>query len=134
MAETAAGYQLAIAAGQGAGIGAEHQVELPVSPQPAPGNWKDMIASYKAENRSPTSSRSPQEKALAVWLHRRRQAPAEGSLSPAYADAVTETAASPQVTVTSAGSGDPCSMQCVTMIGYVQLSSIGDREVIGNAS
>ncbi|MDQ0690842.1 hypothetical protein QF047_001802 [Arthrobacter sp. W4I7] len=40
----------------------------------------------------------------------------------------------PQVTVTSAGSGDPCSMQCVTMIGYVQLSSIGDREVIGNAS
>ncbi|WP_285290253.1 hypothetical protein [Arthrobacter sp. ISL-5] len=29
---------------------------------------------------------------------------------------------------------EPGSMQYVTLIGYVQLSSIGDREVIGNAS
>lgn len=47
---------------------------------------------------------------------------------------VTETASSIQITVTGTGGGDPCSMQYVTLIGYVQLSSIGDREVIGNAS
>jgi hypothetical protein len=47
---------------------------------------------------------------------------------------VTETAASIQVTVTGTGGGDPCSMQYVTLIGYVQLSSIGDRTITGNAS
>jgi len=47
---------------------------------------------------------------------------------------VTETASSIQITVTGTGGGDPCSMQYVTLIGYVQLSSICDREVIGNAS
>jgi hypothetical protein len=47
---------------------------------------------------------------------------------------VTETASSIQVTVTGTGGGDPCSMQYVTLIGYVQLSSIGDREITGNAS
>lgn len=47
---------------------------------------------------------------------------------------VTETASSIQISVTGTGGGDPCSMQYVTLIGYVQLNSIGDREVIGNAS
>jgi hypothetical protein len=47
---------------------------------------------------------------------------------------VTETASSIQIAVTGTGGGDPCSMQHVTLVGYVQLSSIGDREVIGNAS
>jgi hypothetical protein len=47
---------------------------------------------------------------------------------------VTETASSIQITVTGTGNGNPCSMQYVTLIGYVQLSSIGEREVIGNAS
>jgi hypothetical protein len=46
---------------------------------------------------------------------------------------VTETAASIQITVTGAGGGDPCSMQYETLMGYVQLGSIGDRQVTGNA-
>lgn len=47
---------------------------------------------------------------------------------------VTETASSILITITGTGGGDPCSMQYVTLIGYVQLSSIGDREVTGDAN
>ena len=47
---------------------------------------------------------------------------------------VTETASSIQITVTGTSGSEPCTMQYVTLIGYVQLSSIGDRQVIGNAS
>lgn len=46
---------------------------------------------------------------------------------------VTESTSSIQLTVTGTGGSEPCSMQYVTLIGYVQLSSIGGREVTGNA-
>ena len=46
---------------------------------------------------------------------------------------VTESASSIQLTVTGTSGSEPCSMQYVTLIGYVQLSSIGGREVTGNA-
>jgi hypothetical protein len=46
---------------------------------------------------------------------------------------VTETASSIEITVTGTGGGDPCGMQYVTLMGYVQTGSIGDREITGNA-
>ena len=47
---------------------------------------------------------------------------------------VTETAASIEITVTGTGGGEPCSMQYETLTGYIQLGSIGDRQVTGNTS
>jgi hypothetical protein len=47
---------------------------------------------------------------------------------------VTETPSTVQVTVTGTGDTEPCSMQYITLIGYIQLDLIGDRQVIGNAS
>lgn len=47
---------------------------------------------------------------------------------------VTESDSSIRITVTGTGGSEPCSMQYVTLIGYVQLNSLGDRQVIGNTS
>jgi hypothetical protein len=92
VAETTVRYHLAIAAEQNPRIRAEHQAALP-APLPrltAAGrrNVEDIIAFYKTEGRVPTFSRSAREKALAVWLHRRRKEAAQGTLSPAYASAL----------------------------------------------
>lgn len=91
VAETTVRYHLAIAAKLDPRIRAEHQAALPVSPQrlTAAGrrNLEDIIAFYKAEGRLPTR-RSAREKALGVWLHRRRKEAAQGILSPPYAEAL----------------------------------------------
>jgi hypothetical protein len=47
---------------------------------------------------------------------------------------VTESGSSIHITVTGTGDSEPCSMQYVTLIGYVQLDSLGDREVTGYTS
>lgn len=47
---------------------------------------------------------------------------------------VTETASSVHIKVTGTGGGDPCSMQHVTLIGYVQLDSLGDRQITGDTN
>lgn len=47
---------------------------------------------------------------------------------------VSETPESVQVSVTGTGDAGPCSMQYTTLIGYIQLDSIGGREVMGNVS
>lgn len=92
VAETTVRYHLAIAAKLDPRIRAEHQAVLPAAPPriTAPGkqNLDDILAFYKTEGRLPIFSRSAREKALAVWLHRRRKEAAQGTLSPAYADAL----------------------------------------------
>lgn len=47
---------------------------------------------------------------------------------------VSETPSIVRVTVTGTGDTNPCSMQYMTLIGYIQLDSIGDREITGNGS
>jgi hypothetical protein len=47
---------------------------------------------------------------------------------------VSETPTTVQVTVTGIGDTEPCSMKYITLIGYIQFDSMGDRQVIGNAS
>jgi hypothetical protein len=92
VAETTVRYHLAIAAKLDPHIRAEHQAALPAAlPRlTAAGrrNLEDIIAFYNTEGRLPIFSRSAREKALAVWLHRRRKEAAQGTLSPAYADAL----------------------------------------------
>lgn len=51
-------------------------------------NLEDVLAFYKTEGRLPIFSRSAREKTLAGWLHRRRKEAAQGTLSPAYANAL----------------------------------------------
>lgn len=52
-------------------------------------NLEEILAIYKAEGRVPTnSSPSARERALGVWLHRRRQEAAKGVLSPIYQEAL----------------------------------------------
>lgn len=91
VAETTVRYHLAIAAKLDPCLRAEHQAALPVPPQrlTAAGhrNLADIIAFYKTEGRLPTR-RSAREKTLAAWLHHRRREAAQGTLSPAYAEAL----------------------------------------------
>lgn len=47
---------------------------------------------------------------------------------------VAESDSSIRITVTGTGGAEPCRMQYVTLIGYVQLDSLGDRQVVGNTS
>jgi hypothetical protein len=52
-------------------------------------NLDDVIAFHKAEGRLPTTGgKTPRERALGVWLHRRRQDAAADTLSPAYREAL----------------------------------------------
>ncbi|MDQ0923372.1 hypothetical protein QF038_001880 [Pseudarthrobacter sp. W1I19] len=92
VAETTVRYHLAIAAKLDPRIRAEHQAALPAAlPRlTAAGqrNLEDVIAFYNTGGRLPIFSHSAREKALAVWLHRRRKDAAQGTLSPAYADAL----------------------------------------------
>ncbi|MEW1810476.1 helicase associated domain-containing protein [Pseudarthrobacter phenanthrenivorans] len=91
VAETTVRYHLAIAARQEPDVRAEHKAALPVARQrlTAAGrrNLDDIITFYQAEGRLP-ARRSPREKAMAAWLHRRRQEAAQGTLSPVYAKAL----------------------------------------------
>lgn len=62
------------ATAQGAAIAA---MSLP----PGGGTWR-ISSLYKAEGRLPTKGGSARERALGIWLHRRRQEAAQGVLSP----------------------------------------------------
>lgn len=92
VAETTVRYHLAIAARLDPRIRAGHQAALPAAlPRltlAGRRNLEDIIAFYKTKGRLPIFIRPAREKALAVWLHRRRKEAAQGTLSPAYADAL----------------------------------------------
>jgi hypothetical protein len=89
-------YHLAIAAAADPSIRDDHRNvsrPAPVTRITAEGlqNLNDTIALYRAENRLPSSSSpSARERALAIWLVRRRQDHDRGTLSPTYSDALQE--------------------------------------------
>jgi hypothetical protein len=93
VAETTVRYHLQIAARAEPGIREEHKAALapapPRTPEAGLRNLADVIAFHETEGRPPvTHGKSARERALGAWLaHRRRQA-AEGTLSPAYRDAL----------------------------------------------
>lgn len=70
------------------GLRDEHKAALlAVTRQTSAGlqNLADAITFHKAEGRLPTTGgRTARERALGVWLHRRRQDAAAGTLSPTY--------------------------------------------------
>jgi hypothetical protein len=47
---------------------------------------------------------------------------------------VSESASRITITVTGPSTKGPCTAQSLTLIGYVQIGSIGDRQVAGNSS
>jgi hypothetical protein len=47
---------------------------------------------------------------------------------------LTESDSSITITVTGPSTGEPCTAQHLTLLGYVQVGSIGDRQVTGNSS
>jgi hypothetical protein len=52
-------------------------------------NLRDVLAFHEAEGRLPvTSGRTARKRALGVWLHRRRQEAAAGTLSPVHGEAL----------------------------------------------
>lgn len=86
-------YHLQIAKKSDPGLLAGHQAALvtPARRTPKPGlrNLSDVISFYQAEGRLPVShGKSARERALGVWLHRRRQEAVAGTLSPAYRNAL----------------------------------------------
>lgn len=91
VAETTVRYHVAIAAKQDPGLRAEHQAALPPA-EPrltAAGqrNLEEILALYRDQGRLPTRH-TGRERALATWLGRRREEAADGTLSPAYGDAL----------------------------------------------
>jgi hypothetical protein len=46
---------------------------------------------------------------------------------------LTESAAEIKISVTGRRAGEPCTAQLVTLVGYVQIRSIGERQVAGNS-
>ena len=89
-------YHLAIAATAEPSIRDEHRNATrppPVTRITAAGlqNLNDTIALYRAEGRIPSSySSAARERALAMWLTRRRQDHDQGTLSPVYGDGLQE--------------------------------------------
>ena len=47
---------------------------------------------------------------------------------------LTQSASEIKISVTGQHAGEPCSAQHVTLVGYVQIGSIGERQVTGNSS
>jgi hypothetical protein len=45
-----------------------------------------------------------------------------------------ESASEIRISVTGTRTGEPCTAQQATLVGYVQIGSIGDRPVTGNGS
>ncbi|MDR6417570.1 helicase associated domain-containing protein [Pseudarthrobacter sulfonivorans] len=88
MAETTVRYHLVIAARLEPSIRDEHREAAFVPPRiTAAGrqNLQHILALYRTEGRLPTTSAATaRERALGVWLHRRRQEAAKGVLSPIY--------------------------------------------------
>jgi hypothetical protein len=92
VAETTVRYHLAIAAGLQPFIRDEHRDAVTIPPRITSAgrqNLEDILDLYDAEGRLPTTSgSSARERALGVWLHRRRQEAAQGVLSPVYREAL----------------------------------------------
>ncbi|WP_227008360.1 helicase associated domain-containing protein [Pseudarthrobacter sp. AB1] len=86
-------YHLQAAKRADPGLPAEHQAALatPTRRTPKAGlrNLADVLAFHQSTGRLPVShGKSARERALGVWLARRRREAVEGTLSPAYADAL----------------------------------------------
>jgi len=47
---------------------------------------------------------------------------------------LTESTATIAITVAGTGGSGPCTMQSQTLVGYVQVGSIGERQITGNSS
>ncbi|MCX6497837.1 MAG: hypothetical protein NTU93_03420 [Arthrobacter sp.] len=47
---------------------------------------------------------------------------------------LTESASEIKISVTGPRGGEPCTARSLTLVGYVQIGSIGERRVTGNAS
>lgn len=93
VAESTVRYHLGIAASQDARLRSAHRAAArPTGPRiTAAGrqNLADVLALYRAEGRLPTK-RTARERALAIWLARRREEAAAGVPSPDYAAALDE--------------------------------------------
>jgi AcrR family transcriptional regulator len=81
-------YHLRTAAQADPSIRDEHRAAAGATARPSGAglrNMEDLIALYKTEGRLPTfRGTAPGERALAVWLQRRRQDANQGALSPIY--------------------------------------------------
>jgi hypothetical protein len=86
-------YHLQVAVRADLGLREEHQASLVTSakrpPKPGLRNLADVLIFHRAGGRQPVAQgESPRERALGVWLHRRRQESSTGALSPTYQDAL----------------------------------------------
>lgn len=92
VAESVIRRHITIACKQEPGLRAEHQAAQPPAPPRVTGpgmrNAEDILAFYQAAGRLPVTGRSKQESALAGWLARRRKQATDGTLSPAYSQAL----------------------------------------------
>ncbi|MEW9872619.1 helicase associated domain-containing protein [Arthrobacter sp. HS15c] len=88
VAKSTVRYHLHIAAQAVPSIRDEHRAAAGAPGQPSSAglrNMENIIALYRSEDRLPTfKGKSPGERALAVWLLRRRQDADRGALSPIY--------------------------------------------------
>ena len=93
VAATTVRYHLQIAAQQDPGLREEHQAAL-ASPRrrivsAGRRNLSDVLAFYRKHGRLPgTHEKTPRKRALGMWLLRRRQEAAAGTLSPGYREAL----------------------------------------------
>lgn len=87
VAKSTVRYHLHIAAKANPSIRDEHRAAAGAPVQPSGAglrNMENLIALYKTEGRLPFKAKSPGERALAVWLQRRRQDADRGALSRIY--------------------------------------------------
>lgn len=85
-------HHLAIAAKHDPGLRAAHHAAAIPGPnrvtEAGQRNLQGVLDFYEAEGRLPVASRSRKESNLAAWLIRRRKDAAQGTLAPAYAQAL----------------------------------------------
>jgi hypothetical protein len=90
----AVGYHLAIARRQDPGLEAEHQAAAGAVPVPYPtdlARMEEVITWVAAEGRLPDDRSGDRgERSMARWLSGRRREAAEGTLDPAYRDALAQ--------------------------------------------
>ena len=88
VAKSTVRYHLHIAAQADSSIRDEHRAAAGAPGQPSRAglrNMEDLIAMYKTEGRLPSfKGKSPGERTLAVWLHRRQRDANRAALSPIY--------------------------------------------------
>jgi transposase len=92
-AESTVRYHLHLAVQAEPSIREEHKAASGTVTRNSPAgvrNMNDIIAFYKAERRLPsTHSASSRDRAMAVWLHRRRQEAVDGTISPIYKEGLS---------------------------------------------